>query len=150
MPRFSYSASTSPGLAHPSKAFVWGILVLGLCATGVFSLGLWNALQITFAGRSATGKVLEFHKTGSHSASVVGQVEVTMPGHAPFRAEVDDALGSQEWSVGGDVSLRCAEIHSGYLTCSADIGPWRLPFPIILVGIALAMVVWSANRIRRR
>lgn len=128
--------------------FAWLMLLLGVCASALFGLGLWNSLLYTFTGQSATGKVLEFHATRSRSASIVGQVEVTMPGQAPFRAEVDDALGSQDWVVGGNVSLRCAELHSGYMDCSADRGPWRLIFPMIFVGIAVAIVIGSVQRIR--
>lgn len=148
--RISHSHSVSPALTEPSRPFVWFMLLLGLFATALFGLGLWNSLQYTFAGQSATGKVLEFHATRSRSASIVGQVEVTLPGRAPFRAEVDDAIGAQDWTVGGNVSLRCAEIHSGYLSCSADMGPWRLLFPVIFVGIGATIVVWSVKRIRQR
>lgn len=127
------------------------MLALGLSASALFGLGLWNSLLYTFAAQSATGRVIEFHQTGgsSRSASIVGQVEVALPGHAPFRTDVDDALGSQNWVIGGDIPVRCAELQAGYLSCSADSGLSRLLFPVLFVSIGLAMAAWSINRIAR-
>ena len=128
------------------------MLALGLSASALFGLGLWHSLLYVFAGQSATGKVIEFHKTGgnSRSASISGQVDVVLPGRAPFRTEVDDALGSQNWVIGGDIQVRCAELQAGYLSCSADSGLLRLLFPVLFLSIGLAMAGWSINRIRSR
>jgi hypothetical protein len=147
--RFSYSYSVSPALARPSPVFLWLILLLGVFEIALCGLGLWNGLTYAFQGQSATGKVIEFHATGAHSASIVGQVEVTIPGRAPFRAEVDDALGAQNWVVGGALQLRCAEIHAGgYMSCSANSGWSHLVFPLLFMSIGAGMVWWSTRRIR--
>lgn len=146
------SFSVSSTLRRPSRAFAWLMLALGLSACVLFGWGLRNALLYTFAGQSATGRVIEFHKTGvgSRSASVVGEVEVVLPGKVSFRTEVDDALGLQDWAIGGDIPVRCAELHAGYPSCSADPGLVRLLFPVLFVSIGAGMAIWSINRIRSR
>lgn len=134
----------------PSRLFAWLMLLLGLSATALFGLGLWNSMLYVFHGQSGIGKVIAFHTIGPHSASIVGQVDVSLPGRQPFRAEVDDALGSQSWDIGADILVRCTELRAGDLDCSADSGLWRPLFPLIFVSISLAIVGWSATKLRTR
>jgi hypothetical protein len=125
-----------------------------LLGSGVALLGgwsMWNNLVFAFEGQAASGRVLEFHHVASRNASIVGQVEVAMAGRAPFRAEVDDSLGSQEWAVGNTVSLRCAQIHGpGYMSCSADSGIAHLLFSLLFIGGGFGLVWLAANKMRAK
>lgn len=114
---------------------------------GAFSV--WVAGKIAF-GESATGKVLEFHRTGtgSRNVSIAGRVEVVMPDGATFRDEVDDATGSQDWVVGGNVALRCTHFQADHWSCSADSGYARFLFPLLFLGAGVGMVWGSARKIR--
>ena len=134
---------------RPSPFFVWLILLLGLLVAAAGIAGIWVAGKFAF-GQYATGKVVEFHHAGSHSASIVGQVEVAVPDGASFRTEVDDAMGSQDWEVGADVSLRCTHFSSEEWSCSADSGIWRFVFPLLFLGAGAGMAWWSVRRVRSR
>lgn len=135
----------------PGRLFPALLLLLGLGAVALFGLGLWNALTYTFAGQTTTGKVIEFHKTGtSRSASIAGEVQVDMPGRAPLRVEVDDALGAQDWAVGSSVTLRCVRMHEREPSCTAAPGWSILLFPLLFTGIGVGMVWWSVRRLRAK
>ena len=134
---------------RPSPFFVWMIFLLGLLVAGLGVVSMWVAGKFAF-GQSATGKVVEFHHTGSHNASIVGQVEVVLPGVAAFRDDVDDALGSQDWTVGANVSLRCTHFFSDDWSCAADSGIWRFSFPLLFLGAGAGMTWWSVRKLRIR
>jgi hypothetical protein len=133
------------------RPFVWAIIVLGILATAVGALSVWVAGKVAF-GQPATGKVVEFHRTGSSSrnVSIVGEVEVTLPGSPTFRDEVDDAMGSLDWSVGGNVPLRCTHFYADHWSCSADSGLSRFLFPLLILVAGLGMGWWSARELRDR
>jgi hypothetical protein len=126
---------------------VFGLLIAAWCGSG-----LWYGLTYTFAGQPASGKVIEFRTSSgsSRSRSIVGQVDVTMAGRAPFRAEVGDNLASQDWVVGGEVALRCAEIHVGYLSCSADSNVALLLVPALFMSIGAGLALWATWKLRSR
>lgn len=146
---FAFSAS------RPSKQrsliVVWLMLLLGSLIVVEGAVSVWVAMKVAW-GESATGKVIEFHHSGSgsHSASIVGQVDVVMPGGATFRDEVDDAMGSQDWIVGGNVALRCTHFYADHWSCSADSGFSRFLFPLFFLSIGVGIVWGSARNIRGR
>jgi hypothetical protein len=143
--------SVSPLSRQPTPIFVWLILLLGTLVIAEGALSVWIAIKVAW-GEPATGKVVEFHHTGSNSRSVsiVGQVDVAMPGGATFRDEVDDAMGSQDWVVGGNVALRCTHFYADHWSCSADSGFSRFLFPLFFLSIGVGMVWGSARKIRAR
>jgi len=109
----------------------------------------WVAAKVAL-GEPAIGKVIEFHHTGSSSrnASIAGEVNVVMRDGVTFRDEVDDALGSQDWVVCGDVELRCTHFYDHW-SCSANSGLSQFLFPLCFLGVGAGMMWWSARKICR-
>jgi hypothetical protein len=138
-------------MPRASPFLSWTILVLGILVAGVGVTSTWVAGKLAF-GQPATGKVVQFQRVGtsSRSASIEGVVDVTIPGGTTFRDDVDDDMGSQDWEVGGDVSLRCTHFYADHWSCSADSGMWRFAFPLFFLSAGVGMVWWSVLTIRGR
>ena len=118
----------------------WLILFIGGAFLLVGGVGLWGALDFSFRSVPATGKVIEHHTTGSRSASVVAQVEVTVAGARPFRTEVEDSLGAGTWVDGGTVTLACTKVGRDYPNCMVDslLDLWL--WPLVFFGIGVIVV----------
>jgi hypothetical protein len=140
MPIVSQSSSTR---RWPS----WLILFIGGAFLLVGGVGLWGALDFSFRSVPATGRVIEHHTTGSRSASVIAQVEVTVAGARPFRTEVEDSLGAGTWVDGGTVTLVCTKVGRDYPNCMVDslLDLWL--WPLVFFGIG-AIVVFFYVRTR--
>jgi hypothetical protein len=73
-----------------------------------------------------------------------------MPGGVTFRDEIDDEMGSQDWTTGGTVALRCTHFYADHWSCSADSGLSRFVFPLLFLIAGAGMVGWSITKIRTR
>ena len=131
-----------------SRSFLRLIVLLGGLTISVGSVSLWGALQYSLRGVPASGRVVEFHASGPHSASIVAQVDVTLSDAAPFRWEVDDATHSQEWVVGGTVPLLCTHIWADHVSCVVDSWSERYLTALIVLAIGAGMLVWAVKRLR--
>ena len=140
---------TRPVATHSrSHLFLRAIVLLGGLTISMASVGLWGALQYSLRGVPASGRVIEFHASGAHSASIVAQVEVTLSGAPPFRSEVNDATHSQEWEVGGTVPLLCTHIWADHVSCVVDSKSDRYLTPLIVLTVGAGMIVWGVKGLR--
>jgi hypothetical protein len=123
---------------------------MSLLVAGVFAalaaINLWGEIHYSLQGIPTLGKVIEFHYTRARSNSIVAQVEVVIPGAPPFRWEVDDAFGTQNWEPEGTVPLLCTHIHADHLSCVLDSWLDRFLFPSIMLSISAGLVWWTLKR----
>jgi len=135
------------GRREPGRGFVAALLVLGMLTLVIAVAWLFNTASFFLHSSTATAKVQEFHRSNARSATVIGQVVVTMAGRPAFRTEVTDTFGSLDWTEGGNVALRCTETQPGYIDCAPDAG-WLgialLPLAFIAAGAALS--AWAARQ----
>jgi hypothetical protein len=121
-----------------------------LLVAGVFivlsAINLWAGMLYSLNGVRASGKVIEAHAASSRSASIEARVEVVMPGVAPFRWDVEDTFGTQNWESGSSVPLLCTHIHADHISCVVDSWPDRFLFSSIVFAIGVAVVFWTLKR----
>lgn len=138
MPAPAPNAPTS----RPSPLFrMWIPLVAGGVIAALSGISLWGQSIYSMRGAPASGKVVEFHAASSKSKTIVAQVDVTAPGAAPFRWEVEDTFGLLHWEEGATVPLLCAHVHADHLSCVLDDWGDRFGFPVIAFAVGLAVLV---------
>jgi hypothetical protein len=116
------------------------LLLVAVVFVALAAINLWGEAVYSLSGVPASGKVIEFHATQARSRSIVAQVDVVVPGAAPFRWEVDDTLGLESWEVGGSVPLLCAHIHADHLSCVIDSWTDRFLVPLIFLAIGAGAI----------
>jgi len=112
------------------------------------AINFWGELHYSLNGVHTSGQVIDFHASRTRSISIVAQVEVALPGVAPFRWDVDDAFGTQNWEPGGTVPLLCAHIHADHMSCVVDSWLDRFLFPLIVLMIGAGVFLWTLKRYR--
>jgi len=105
------------------------------------AIQLWAESVYSLRGAHASGKVVEFHAMSARSHSIEAEVDVVMPGAAPFRWQVEDTFGMQAWAEGGTVPLLCAHVHADHWSCVLDSWVDRFLFPTVMLVIGLALLV---------
>ncbi len=121
------------------------LFILGVALAAYGAFGTWGALDAARHGVPASGKIVEYHGTSARSRSIVAQVDVTVPGGRPFRAEVYDAFGLGTWSDGGSIDLLCSKASAAYTECgvASPLDRWLLPVAFLLLG--LVMIGWARH-----
>jgi hypothetical protein len=110
------------------------------------TINLWSEIYFSLFGVRTSGEVIEFHASRARSISITAEIEVDMPGTAPFRWEVDDAFGTQNWEVRGTVPLLCARLHPDHMSCVLDSWLDRFLFPLIAISIGTGVLLWMVRR----
>jgi hypothetical protein len=131
------------------RPVAWFLLSLGGVLVFQALLGFWGGLRYSVRGIRAAGRVVEFHSAASRSASILGQVEVTLPGAAPSLQSVSDPTHSREWEVGGTVPLLCIPTGQGEPDCVVDSYSARFFGPTVVLLLGTGLVAWFAYSLRR-
>ncbi len=123
---------------------------VALLVAGVFvalgGINLWAQMLYSMNGVRASGKVIEAHAAQARSISIDAQVEVILPGVAPFRWDVDDAFGMQSWEQRGTVSLLCTHIHADHISCVVDSLLDRFFLPLLTLSIGAGVAFLALRR----
>jgi hypothetical protein len=124
-----------------------------LLVAGIFialgAINLWGVLLYSLNGVRASGKVIEAHAAQARSVSIDARVEVELPGAAPFRWDVDDTFGTQNWEPGSTVPLLCTHIHADHISCVVDSWLDRFLFPSVVLAIGVGVMFWTLRRAHR-
>jgi hypothetical protein len=108
------------------------------------AISLWDEVELSIRGISASGKVLEHHGLGGHTQGCTAEVEVSPPGSASYRTPMSDGFGDA-CEDGSIVRLICAQDHAGGHSCEID--SWtRWLFPSAILGIGAGLIVWRMRR----
>jgi hypothetical protein len=131
----------------PSPITRWAVLCLGLAFLVRGAAGVWQKLDYSVHGLKALGRVITFNRPRARSMEVVAQLEVTLPGRAPFPAEIDDNLNSDNWVEGETMlPLRCRHSESLGFSCSVDSGAEGFLIPIAILAAGVGLVWWGRSR----
>lgn len=118
----------------------WLLLLFAAAFAVLCAIGSWNALDVALHGVAAPARVIEHHATSARSASIVGQVEVAIPGQRAFRTEVYDGWGVGTWADGGTIDLVCLKARTDFPQCEVHStwSRWLLPSVFLLIGLGFA------------
>ena len=124
------------------------LLLVGAASAVYGATGMWSALDSARHGVAATATIIEYHGTSARTHSIVAQVEVTVPGGQPVRAEVYDGLGLGTWTDGGTIDLWCSSASATHAECgvASPLDRWLLPVSFFMVGLVF---VWWSRRMAR-
>jgi len=142
--------AASPQPAGPARGpLATGIALLAaLVFLGLSALMLWGQSIYSLSGVPATGKVVEFHAMSARSQSVEAEVDVALPGAAPFRWEVEDTFRLMHWEEGASVPLLCAHVHADHWSCVIDSLVDRFLFPACTLAVGIAALLLALRRPR--
>jgi hypothetical protein len=128
----------------------WLLLLVGGIFVVLAAVNLWIQVEFSLFGVPASVKTIEYHYStcGRSCVSVIAQVEVAVPGSAPFRTEVEDTFGIQNWVEATNVDLVCAKIRADHQSCVIDSLLDRWLLPLGFVGIAGSLLIWQMRRAR--
>jgi hypothetical protein len=126
----------------------WMILLVAAVFIALSAVNLYGGLLYSLRGVHASGKVVEAHAAASRSATIEARVEVVLPGAAPFRWNVEDTFGTQDWEPGSTVPLLCTRIHADHISCVVDSWPDRFLFSSIILALGVGVAWWTLKRAR--
>ena len=127
----------------------WPAIAIGVLLMVVATIAVWRTAEYTLHGIPASGRLIEFHHPMPRSMDTVAQVEVSMPGVAPFRKQIEDNFSTDDWVEGTTVlPLRCIPVGTGGYDCGAGLGAVAaIPLLLFLAG---GLLLWWGLRHRSR
>ena len=127
----------------------WIVLLVAGGFVALGAINLWGEALYSLNGVRASGKVIEAHAAQARSMSIDAKVEVVLPGVAPFRWDVDDTFGTQNWEQGGTVPLVCTHVHADHISCVVDswLDRFLLPSLTLAIGAGVAFLTLRRRRV---
>lgn len=128
-----------------SRSPAWARIAVGALLVVVATVAGWHTARYALYGIHASGRVLQFHQPMPRSMDTVVQVEVSMPGAAPFRDQIEDNFSTGDWVEGTTtLSLNCIPVGAGHYDCGAGLGPTAM-IPLLLFLAGGAMLLWGVK-----
>jgi hypothetical protein len=115
----------------------------------VATVAAWHTVRYTLYGIPASGRVLAFRHPASRSMDTIVQLEVSVPGVATFREQIEDNFSTDDWDEGATtLSLRCIPAGSGHFDCGAGLGAIAF-IPLLLFLAGAVLLWWGLKRLSR-
>ena len=130
-----------------SRTPAWATIAIGALVMLVATVAAWHTVRYTLYGIPASGRVLAFQHPTSRSMDTIVQLEISMPGVATFREQIEDNFNTDAWEDGTTaLSLRCIPVGAGRFDCGAGLGAVAI-IPLLLF-VAGGVILWWGVRNR--